>query len=163
MSCRHIPIEEHSLRRFQELFPYFTLPSSDFFRTGFASDQPDKAGVKNSSAAAGSDKAQKADISSWNGIETIEVKEYTDFLIRMRYSWQTVMTYTSFFRRAKEKAWVSKRATFHTLRHSYAMHLLEMGTDVRLIKKLLEHSDIKTTLQYTPVSKRTLMSVRSAG
>ena len=67
----------------------------------------------------------------------------------------------SVFKIAMKKAGIRKSVGIHCLRHSYATHLLEFGTDISLIQKLLGHNDIKTTLNYTHVADRTVASVQS--
>ncbi len=65
------------------------------------------------------------------------------------------------FRSAIKKAKVNKPATFHSLRHSFATHLLENGVDIRHVQKLLGHSNIRTTQLYTKVMNPQLMNIKS--
>lgn len=73
----------------------------------------------------------------------------------------TTTSLQKIFVQALRKSGVQKKATFHSLRHSFATHLLENGTDVHYVQELLGHANIRTTQIYTKVTNLALKNIKS--
>jgi len=77
---------------------------------------------------------------------------------RKQYSGENIGVIVS---KARKKAGIAKNISPHVLRHSFATHLMDNGTDTRYIQKLLGHASLKTTAIYTHVSKKDLNKIVS--
>jgi site-specific recombinase XerD len=72
-----------------------------------------------------------------------------------------VTTAQKYYYAAKGRAGITKRGGIHALRHAFATHLLEAGTDLHTIQRLLGHGDIRTTMRYFHLARRTLLGTTS--
>ena len=85
-----------------------------------------------------------------------------NYLFEGQYGGQyTIRSVQTVFKNAMRKAKINKTVGIHGLRHSYATHLLECGTDMSFIQKLLGHNNIKTTAIYAKISNRQLGNIKS--
>jgi len=92
----------------------------------------------------------------------IAERENDDFVfISERGGKLTERTAQKIFENALKNSGIKKDATFHSLRHSFATHLLENGTDIRYVQELLGHANIRTTQIYTHVTNPALKNIKS--
>lgn len=94
--------------------------------------------------------------------EIISKKSKNDYLFSSEQGKKlSTRTAQKIFESALRKSKIKKDASFHSLRHSFATHLLENGVDIRYIQNLLGHQNIRTTQIYTQVSNPKIKSIKS--
>ena len=92
----------------------------------------------------------------------IASRDFDDFIFASERGGKlTERTAQKIFENALRKTGIKKQATFHSLRHSFATHLLENGVDVRYVQELLGHANIRTTQIYTKVTNPALKNIKS--
>ena len=97
-----------------------------------------------------------------------EIQKLTEAKNKNEYLFESVRggkmkhrTVQKIFENALQKSGIKKQGSFHSLRHSFATHLLENGTDVRYVQELLGHNNIRTTQAYTKVMNPDLKNIKS--
>lgn len=98
----------------------------------------------------------KEDLKNYSSLNNEDI-----FFPSSRGSKLTTATIQKIVRNSAKRAGINKNVHPHTLRHSFATHLLEQGIDLKIIQKLLGHSDIKTTQIYLQVSNQLIKNVKS--
>lgn len=91
----------------------------------------------------------------------IELEKSEKYLFCGRRNKYAIKSIQKIFEYAVEKAGIKKEVSCHTLRHSFATHLLEKGVDIRYIQSLLGHSRLQTTQIYTHVANSKLKNIQS--
>lgn len=92
----------------------------------------------------------------------LQINNANDFIFESeRWGWLTTTTLQKIFHQWCKRIGIKKDVTFHSLRHSFATHLLEQGTDIRYVQTLLGHANIRTTQIYTHVMQPTLDKIVS--
>jgi integrase/recombinase XerD len=99
-------------------------------------------------------------IKALNGLN-LDLKSDTHLLTNKKGQPLTARNIQKIVARAAKNAGINKKVSPHTLRHSFATHLLESGTDIRKIQELLGHSNLQTTQIYTQVSTDELKKIKS--
>ena len=95
-------------------------------------------------------------------IELIALRNKNDYVFASERGGKlTERTAQKVFEEARNDARISKDATFHSLRHSFATHLLENGVDIRYVQEVLGHQNIRTTQLYTKVTNPALKNIKS--
>lgn len=92
----------------------------------------------------------------------LQINNANDFIFESeRWGWLTTTTLQKIFHQWCKRIGIKKDVTFHSLRHSFATHLLEQGTDIRYVQTLLGHANIRTTQIYTHVMQPALDKIIS--